>query len=398
MQKISTLVILICCSVFTNLIAQRSPVVSSVTIEKSVVKKDRYKIAVLTPMYLDSFDLNANLLNLPPYAAAGLEFYQGVQLAADTLNKAGLKLDVHIYDTKSKYLDLGKLISTHKFDSVDCIIGNIGGAEIKQLASFCKSKDITLVSAVSPSDGEQTSNPNFILLQPRLYTHMERLRKAVQSKFSKANVMFAHRISANNETNAWTYYSNDVSVSNMNTKHLSMRQNTISDADIQGFLKKDATNVIVLAVLEPVAALENLAIINKYKQEGYDIKVFGMPTWATIKNFSASEEIAGLDVYITTPYMLEKTTDKQKYISETYKATMGTNAPDIAYKGFDALYYFAKLLHENGVPINKSLKKQIDWFSTPYLISPVIEKEVFKYYENRFLYLARYSDGGLVYE
>jgi ABC-type branched-subunit amino acid transport system substrate-binding protein len=397
-HRLHFLFLIVLCVVTQLVAAQKKAEVKTISVDKPLVKKERYEVAVLTPMYLDSFDLNENLLNLPPYAAPGIEFYQGVQLAADTLNNMGIKLNVHIYDTKSKYLDLGKLITTHKFDSVDCIIGNIGGTEIKQLASFCKTRDIPLISAVSPSDGEQVGNPNFILLQPRLYTHMERLRKAVQTKYGDANIMFANRTTANNETNAWTYYSNDISVSNANTKHLSMKQNVLTDGDMQSFLKNDVENIIVLAILEPNTALENLAVINRYKNEGYDIKVFGMPTWANIKNLITADEIQGLDVFITTPYMLDKNTDKQKYVSDKYRNIMGTSTPDIAYKGFDALYYFANLLYKNGAPINKSLRKENDWFSTPYLIGPVIEKEVFKYYENKFLYLAHFTAGTLIYE
>src|ERR1043165_2734378 len=65
------------------------------------VKKARYRIDVLAPLYLGEL-VNGNKLvyksHLPDKALPGLGFYQGVQLASDTLNHLGYHLDVYIHD------------------------------------------------------------------------------------------------------------------------------------------------------------------------------------------------------------------------------------------------------------------------------------------------------------
>src|ERR1700741_2404137 len=62
-------------------------------------------IAVFIPLYLDSaFDSKENYRyakQMPKYMQTGLEFWEGVQLAIDSLNSEGVKLEVHIYDTRS---------------------------------------------------------------------------------------------------------------------------------------------------------------------------------------------------------------------------------------------------------------------------------------------------------
>src|SRR5687768_13262840 len=77
--------------------------------DSAVVRKDslpqRQHIAVFTPLYLDSaFDAAGNYRydkSVPKYMQPGLEYWQGVQLALDSLKKEGVGVDVHVYDTRA---------------------------------------------------------------------------------------------------------------------------------------------------------------------------------------------------------------------------------------------------------------------------------------------------------
>src|SRR5262245_56975515 len=75
-----------------SIIAQSSPV-------------QKQKVAVFAPLYLDSaFDAGSGYRydkNFPKFLNPGLEFYEGVQLALDSLNKERSQLEVFVYDTRS---------------------------------------------------------------------------------------------------------------------------------------------------------------------------------------------------------------------------------------------------------------------------------------------------------
>jgi hypothetical protein len=68
-------------------------------------KNVKHKIAIFSPLYLDSAfdDLNNYRYEkqFPKFINPGLEFYEGVQLALDSLAKEGTPLEVFIYDTRS---------------------------------------------------------------------------------------------------------------------------------------------------------------------------------------------------------------------------------------------------------------------------------------------------------
>ena len=66
----------------------------------------RQRIAIFTPLYLDSAFDNSNEYKyaknvFPKFINPGLEFYEGAQLALDSLNKEGAELEIFIYDTRS---------------------------------------------------------------------------------------------------------------------------------------------------------------------------------------------------------------------------------------------------------------------------------------------------------
>src|ERR1700755_1075600 len=65
----------------------------------------RRSVAIFAPLYLDSaFDASGSYRydkNFPKFINPGLEFYEGVQMALDTLRTEHVSLEVHIYDTRS---------------------------------------------------------------------------------------------------------------------------------------------------------------------------------------------------------------------------------------------------------------------------------------------------------
>src|SRR4051812_9820934 len=60
----------------------------------------RHKVAIFVPLYLDSaFDASNSYRydkSFPKFINPGLEFYEGVQLALDSLEKEDARLEVHI--------------------------------------------------------------------------------------------------------------------------------------------------------------------------------------------------------------------------------------------------------------------------------------------------------------
>lgn len=109
----------------------------------SASAQQRQKIAIFTPLFLDSaFDARGELKdrnNFPRYTAAGLEFYQGAQAALDSLNKRGAMLEAVIMDSKSN-TPLAQQVQGAQLNGVQLIIGHTNAAETRVLAEAAARK------------------------------------------------------------------------------------------------------------------------------------------------------------------------------------------------------------------------------------------------------------------
>ncbi|MBP6623737.1 MAG: hypothetical protein KA198_01115 [Chitinophagaceae bacterium] len=402
MKKILVLMFITLCSL--GVYSQRKMITEQETksevkdfIYPRPVKKDRYKIAVLTPMYLDSIDLDKNMAHLPKFMMPGIDFYQGVRIAADTLKKMGFKLDIFVYDSKSFYLDVKNLIESDKLDSIDLIIGNASVSDLKLLGDFAKKRQINFVSAVSPSDAGQTLNPYFTILQPRLASHIEMMHKHINRKYPEDNVVYVSRKSQA-EQNGLNYFKNDLLNSLPGRfKEIELKGDEIQMNEIIKKIDTSYNTTIFLGILDPLITYKNLKILSEYAKR-YRLKVYCMPTTEAVKSLNKTDEFPNMPVYYTTSYIIDKITPASQYISKEYKSHMGTAPSDVVYKGFESLFFFSNLLKKFGVPFNSKIGDNSYTFITPYKIVPVKENGSLMFYENKFLYLLRYEDGIMIYE
>jgi len=156
------------------------------------------RIAVLAPLYLDSAFDNNNYklgnLNIPRYILPGLNFYDGVMMAVDSLRKEGNDLDVWVYDTKNKVRStdsLAKEMAAMHFSLVIASFSNV--TEQKIFSEYSFSNNVPLVSATYPNDAYVTGNPFFIMLNSTLKTHVEGLYKYIQRGFPVGKFLYVTR-------------------------------------------------------------------------------------------------------------------------------------------------------------------------------------------------------------
>ena len=131
----------------------------------------KYKIAIFAPLYLDSaFDELVNTamqkMSFPNSSIPGLEFYEGAQLALDSLNKEKAPLEVFIYDTRSAKESLPQQLNKPEIDSVAFIIAHCSINETKIFADAGLKRNIPVINVNMPNDGGVTGNPFYVDTEP----------------------------------------------------------------------------------------------------------------------------------------------------------------------------------------------------------------------------------------
>ena len=359
------------------------------------VKKATYNIAFFAPLYLDSVFATSSDIpgrTMPRYVLPGLEFYEGAQLALDTLQQQGYNLKVTVYDSKAKQ-SIPTLIRSKALEGTDLIIGAVSNPELKELSDFAKEKEINLVSGTFPNDAGISDNPFLYISNSTLKTHCEAIQEYVQDAFANKNIVLFRRNTAFESRLAADFKASYEKM--QSTKKVKIKEVIWSDAttteEISKYLLTDRTNIAIVTALDENGA-KNLLRKLSVSAATYPLQIFGMPTWDVIK--LKEPEFKGLQVYYSSPYYNDKTDAYSRYISDYFRKTYKARPSDMAYKGFDLTYYFVKLLHTNGVYFN-GMVSESPKVITSYNFLPVYLKEgenMPSYFENKNIYIIQKGD------
>jgi LysM repeat protein len=113
-----------------------------------------FKVALMVPLYLeetDSVDMDNFLVekhdSFVPFRY--LEFYEGALLAADSLEKLGMQIDLHVYDVDQSITKTTKVLQDPELRNMDLIIGPFHSKSFDQVALFAGNFNIPIVNPLS---------------------------------------------------------------------------------------------------------------------------------------------------------------------------------------------------------------------------------------------------------
>lgn len=361
------------------------------------VKRDNYTVAVFAPLFLDSVfatSLEIPGRTMPRYVLPGLEFYEGVQLALDSLKNHGVKLTVQVFDNKARNNDVAAVLRNRQIENADLIIGAVGTPEFRLLSDFAKQKEINFVSATYPNDGGVTDNPFLLIPNSTLRSHVEAMHDYVQKGFATKNIVVLRR-----NTNFEAGIANNIKAAydRMNyDKKSRVRELVWSDATTEGELSQlllaDRPNILIITALDEAGAKNILRKLAAQKAT-YPMHVFGMPTWDVMK--FKEPEFAGITMYYSSPYYNDKTDMYSKYVTDQFRKIYKARPSDMAFKGFELTWYFVNLLHQDGLYFNKDINKPGNRVFTMFNFQPVYLREGEQtpdYFENKNIYIIQKGD------
>ena len=359
----------------------------------------RHKLAIFLPLYLDSAYDASNTYrydkNFPKFLNPGLEFYEGAQLALDSLQKENARLEVHIYDTKSSVQTIAQVLQSPEFSKTELIIGHVVPGEMQQLAAAAAQMNVPFVNVNFPNDGGITNNPEFIILNSTLRTHCEGIYRFVQRNYpTKPIVLFRKKGGQEDRLKA---YFEDISKTT-NSVPLKVKYVTLDDVFDAGaltsYLDSSTQTICIAGSLDENFArslCQSLASINKT----FTSLVVGMPTWDNI-DFS-KPEFSGEEIVYSTPFYVNPTDNLVKAIQQYFKTRFYSRPSDMVFRGYETTYRFSKqLLHTGGKGLSGSIGEKKFKVFTDFDIEPVFlnrQNMTLDYFENKKLYFVKKMDG-----
>ncbi|MES2880587.1 MAG: ABC transporter substrate-binding protein [Bacteroidota bacterium] len=355
----------------------------------------RQKIAIFTPLYLDSaFDATGNLKdknNFPRYSAQGLEFYLGAQAALDSLQKRGAPLEVVVMDTKGN-VPFSQQLSNAQLNDVQLMIGQTNVAETKLLADEAFRKKIPFISATLPNDAGVNNNPYFVLLNTTLQSHIEGIYRFLQKNHRNDRIIVFKKDGAQEDQlkEHFLTFAKITATAPLNIKFVDAGNNFTSKT-LAVHLDSTKRNICIAGSLDEAFGnklAHELSAINKT----YPVRLMGMPTWERL-NFS---KLPNIEIVYSAPFYSTRTSMLEKNIAEEYADNSGAKAGDLFFRGYETTLRFALLLLDTKKDVASNLTRKGNTVFTQLDVQPVFTDSTamtLDYFENKHLYFIKVFGG-----
>ncbi len=361
------------------------------------------KVAVFIPLYaegvFDTISYTSEKPNLPKTVLPGLEFYNGVMMAIDSLNKDGARVEISIYDTKQTSQSLSDLMKKPELDGVGLMIAAITNTkELKIFGDQALAKGIPLISATYPNYVGISQNPYFVLLNSSFPAHLEGLYRHMQKYYSSNTIIAVTKKGATED-----YIKNYITGINKNNpsiplkiKWVNIDANQISIANLTPSLDSTKNNIIFVA--SPLESF-GLSIVKKLSSyESYPTTAIGMPTWDGMKDLD-KPECKNVNIVFSTPFLFySQNLGLSSLVNKRYKEKYYSRPSDMVFKGYEITYHFTRLLQKHKDSLVNNLTDKDFTLFNQFQIEPVnLRKTSTKpdFLENKKIYFIKKQAGSV---
>lgn len=305
-------------------------------------KKDTYKVAVLLPFNLDKGG-NDQL------ATFATDFYMGVKLALDSLEKLGLKAEVFVHDVKSDSISLKKVLTKPEFKSIDLIIGPLMADNAEVVSRWCKQNNIRQVCPVSTNPGVLLGNPTVYQAVPSDVTLMQGLARFVLKEHATDQIVLVRSGAEKDKMNYDAFRSAFMSSPVKGTRP-KLVEATMENYST--FLKKGINSVYIFPTIDRSSANKFHNGINdaSAKLTSNSLYVYGTKDWLNFDDLAIYK--GNYSFGYPSPNDFNYDYDKVKSLHRKFRAEYSTDMTKIAVQGFDVtLFFLSDLL------MNKTVSK-----------------------------------------
>lgn len=366
--------------------------------------KPTYKVVLMLPFYLNLMEqaedssmtykaserLNKQLYQKAQYA---IEFYQGFKMAADSLVKQGLNLELSVLDTENDSVKMQEILKDSSLQQADLIVGPFFLKNFQSVADFAKEQNINIVSPVKLSNKILLGNKFVSKVTTSSPILLKYLGKYMHDSLRTENLLMVYPDQFKDRRRAEVLkkeYYNSAQNSEDSSRISSIKEvywNSKEFWQLKSKLDTSQTNCLVVPS-DDQAFVTNL-LTKLSLLEDYRFKVFGLQAWENYDNIEVNY-LQALNVHlVVTEYTDEQSKDViafNRRFMESYQMV-----PDqFAFLGFDVGYYYLQLMKEYGINFEVMFAEtQQELLSRKFnLIKTGIESG----YENHSTYLIRYKD------
>lgn len=317
-------------------------------------------VAVFLPLSLeavkeiDPLKTTHGDVRMPDEIKIGVEFYEGMKMALDSLKRKGFNGRLHVYDSNTDSAGMVRLLKKPEIKEMDLIIGPLYGKIFEPVLCFAKENKINIVSPTLQGNGMLTENPNTSKVTPSYVTQAEELAIYICEKYSGQNI-----ISFNSAIPKDKPY---LDAFKQTANPLLKRANAdtvkeVTFSTLKNFITDTISNIVIIPSANQsfvAEAINNLYLHKQEKQDTITLIVFGMSNWEDIESLDFGY-LNTLSAHISSCSFLDYKNPQTKRFILKYRKEFKTEPTQYVFLGFDVTYFYLNGLHQYGNLFQKKL-------------------------------------------
>jgi LysM repeat protein len=298
-------------------------------------KKSEYNIVVLLPFGLDR-TLGAGLKNL------ATEYYMGMMLAVDSLEKQGIKATVNVVDFPIDSAEIILALKKPEIKSADLIIGPLMPQAADLVGSFCKTNKIRMVCPSSVNSSILKDNPYVYCAVASEITQQHILAKYTAENFKNAQIVL---VNLDPKKDADLYQAYRTKYMELAAKNGAPKIIEVKLADFGSMIRKNGNTVFVVPSTNEANVVKFMLALHKLRSKAGEgnITVLGTKDWAGFDELTGYYKTT-YDVQWCTASDLNYSDQKTEDLLRVYRSAYKSDMNKVAVQGYDIMRYFVPYL------------------------------------------------------
>jgi ABC-type branched-subunit amino acid transport system substrate-binding protein len=302
-----------------------------------------------------------------------IHFYEGVLMAVDSLKRAGMNIELHVFDTNQEQAVVNRLVHLDVFRELDLIIGPVYPELQGPVANFAFKNRIPMVSPLSSAGNFEEQNPWYFKVNPTKEYLLRETARFISEEYFNQNLVVL-------QMGNYKHLPEAVLVDLCREKFFSARyQETGTDihfheynfpaegySGLSRILSKNRQNVFIIP--SDTEAQVSVAVSNiNTLAEKYPVTLIGSSNFQRFRSIQP-EYFHQVNMQLLSPYFVDYRSKLTNRFISGFRDNFATEPNQFSFQGYDVAFYFMSALFQYG-------KDFVDCLPTHHV--PLIQSEFF---------------------
>lgn len=307
------------------------------------------KISIAKPVVANPMDTTVvlNGANIDQKALGFLEFYEGALLALDSLQRKGMNIELYVFDASNQKM-INALIQMDEFRDLNLIIGPVYPELQETVASFAAKNRIPMVSPLASTGNLEQNNSWYFKVNPSREYQIEQTALYAAEDLRDKNFILLQLSGNSTSADAQLAKLCKEKLAVNTTESLFHEYNLPQQGinSLKPLLADSAENIFIIPTdneAQVSVAVTNLTAL----AEHYNIVLLGTQALPKLKSIQ-TENYHRVRLRYLSPYLIDYNRPQVRRFVGHYRQNYSAEPTQFSFQGFDVTYYFLSALYRYG--------------------------------------------------